>query len=100
LLDPDTLIADVIGVNITEVVDNFVDTNLGLAGLKTVSIDYLGYMPIFDPFGSYFFYPDHCYPRGGTDPGEKGDNSGRFRYNSPIIGYVKTGSSVEEDVAN
>ena len=54
-------------------------------------------MPIFDPFGSYFFYPDHCYPRKDDDE-EKGGNSGRFRYNSPVIGYVKTGSSVEDDI--
>ena len=53
-------------------------------------------MPIFDPFGSYFFYPDHCYPR--QEEGEEKGRSGRFRYNSPIVGYVKTGSSVEDDI--
>ena len=99
-MDPDTLIADVIGFRPSEIVENIVDNQLGLAGLKEVGIEYLGYMPILDPFGSYFFYPDHCYPRDGVDSGEKGGGGrGRFRYNSPIIGYVKTGSSVEEDVA-
>jgi len=47
-------------------------------------------MPILDPFGSYFFYPDHCFPSMWK--------SGSTRYNSPIIGYVRTGASIEEDI--
>jgi len=46
-------------------------------------------MPIFDLFGAYFFFPDHCYPSRDDKP---------ERYLSPIIGYVKTGASIEQDI--
>lgn len=89
-MDPNTLIQDIIGFNVTAQVDNFIDEQLGLGGLENVDLNYLGYMPIFDPFGSFFFYPDHCYP-----PMWK---TGSTRFNSPVIGYVRTGASVEDDI--
>ena len=71
-MDPNTLIKDVIGIDISGAVDSFIDNQLGLAGLEPVNLNYLGYMPIFDPFGAYFFYPDHCYPRGTGGEGKSG----------------------------
>ena len=71
---------------------------MGLGGLEAVDINYLGYMPIFDPFGSFFFYPDHCYPNQKKGEMTKSESTEATRYNSPIIGYVRTGASVEEDI--
>ena len=48
-------------------------------------------MPFIDPFGSFFFFPSQCHPN------TKGRKSAT-RFTSPIIGYVKTGASVEQDV--
>jgi len=48
-------------------------------------------MPLLDPFGAFFFYPSHCYVN-------MNGRRGATRFNSPVIGYVKTGSSIEEDV--
>jgi len=42
---------------------------------------------MLDFIGPYAFFPSHCYP-----------GPGRLRYNSPIIAYVKTGSSIENDI--
>ena len=54
-------------------------------------------MPIFDPFGSYFFYPDHCYPKRDKRESKAGGGP-TLRYNSPIIAYVRTGASIEDDI--
>jgi hypothetical protein len=40
------------------------------------------YVPMMDPLGPYLFFPSHCY--GSED-----------KFNSPIIGYVVTGSTFE-----
>ena len=42
---------------------------------------------MLDFIGPYAFFPSHCYP-----------GAGRLKYNSPIIAYVKTGSSIENDI--
>ena len=61
------------------------DTN----SLENIDISVIGYLPMLDFFGPYSFFPSHCYP---------GSQDGRLRYNSPVIAYVKTGSSVETDI--
>jgi hypothetical protein len=43
---------------------------------------------MLDFVGPYGFFPNHCYP-----PPGKG-----MRFNSPVIAYVKTGSSIENDI--
>jgi len=44
------------------------------------------YNPQFDIYGPYNFFPSHCYK---TKPG---------KYASPVIAYIKTGNSIEEDM--
>jgi len=91
LEDPEALVQDLLGFNTTQVVEDFLTKQLGLPDIDLDKFDlkYLGYMPIFDPFGAYYFFPDHCYPNRNNKPG---------RYQSPIIGYVKTGASIEQDI--
>jgi hypothetical protein len=72
-------------------VEDYVEEQIGISGLETINIEYLGYMPFIDPFGSFFFFPSQCHPN------TKGRKSAT-RFTSPIIGYVKTGASVEQDV--
>ena len=91
LENPEALIQDVIGVNVTKIIDDFVEEQIGLSGLETINIEYLGYMPMMDPFGAYFFFPEHCFVN-------TGGNRGATKFSSPVIGYVKTGASVEMDV--
>lgn len=91
LEDPEALLQDVLGVNVTEIVDDFIEDQLGISGLETINLEYLGYMPLLDPFGAFFFYPSHCYVN------TRGDKAAT-RFSSPVIGYVKTNSSIEEDI--
>ena len=89
--NPNAVLQDVFGVNVTEIVEDFVEKQIGISGLETFSIEYLGYMPFMDPFWSFFFFPQHCHPA------EKGSGIDR-KFASPLVGYVKTGASVENDV--
>ena len=53
---------------------------------------------MLDITGPFAFFPSHCYPSGASlDDDEKGMNEAT-QYNSPVIAYVKTGASIEEDV--
>ena len=49
-----------------------------------------------DPQGPYYFFPSHCYPNGVG--GDKVEDA--TKYNSPVIAYIKTGSSIEDDVVD
>ena len=65
--------------------------------LKIDTLDELGlaedgtstklYVPAFDIFGPYFFYPPHCHPR------ETGNDNNQL-YHSPIIGVFKNDNQV------
>ena len=53
---------------------------------------------MLDITGPFAFFPSHCYPSGASlDDDEKGMNEAT-QYNSPVVAYVKTGASIEEDV--
>lgn len=49
---------------------------------------------MIDPLGPYAFFPAHCFPEG------VGSRESQFvgRYNSPNVAYIRTNSTVEEDV--
>ena len=49
------------------------------------------YIPVFDPLGPYLFYPQHCYQ-------SKYRIEKEFAYNNPVIAYIKTGNTLEEDL--
>lgn len=89
------------GVNIEERVEAFLEQIPDIPNLENISIE-PGYLPIFDITGPYSFFPDHCYPSGGStpEPGEKKDLRSVTRFNSPIIAYVKTGASIEMDIVD
>ena len=96
--NPQTLLADVTGVNITAIVesalDQIPDPTSFLNQFQNVNVKLTGYLPLLDFLGPYAFFPSHCYP--------SGVGSGKLRtvtrYNSPVIAYVKTGASVEQDI--
>ena len=59
---------------------------------RTLEMD--GYIPAQDVAGPFGFFYDHCFR-------EKKENQEGIRdpkYNSTIIGYVKTGASIEDDI--
>ena len=101
LENPEQLLSDITGVNITALIEDFVanipddiDEITNVLREATLKIDIKGYMPLRDPFGPYFFFPKHCYPEGVG--GKSLDEA--TQYNSPVIAYVKTGSSIERDI--
>ena len=63
---------------------------LGLTDVKTQT---KLYVPVFDIFGPYFFYPPHCHPRHSEDAEKQ-------LYHSPIIGVFKNDNQVQEDIVN
>jgi hypothetical protein len=50
-------------------------------------------LPVLDPLGPYLFYPPHCYV---TD----NDKKTRNKYSSPVIGYVRNGNQIEQDMVD
>ena len=102
LMDPEALIEDVTGVNITAVVETAIEENFPtiptVEQLEAIELNFSGYVPMLDITGPFAFFPSHCYPDGvAKDDDEKGMNEAT-QYNSPVIAYVKTGASIEEDV--
>jgi hypothetical protein len=84
---PEALLQEVTGVNVTAIVDNLVNSLPNTNNIENINIDIVGYLPMLDFIGPYAFFPSHCYP-----------GSGKLRFNSPVIAYVKTGSSIENDI--
>ena len=82
--DPEATFQEISNINVTELINNL--TVLELEELE-VEVPVATYVPMLDPMGAYLFYPDHCY-------GKKR----RQLFSSPVIAYVKTGSSVEDAV--
>lgn len=102
LMDPEALIEDVIGVNLTEEVERVIEENFPtiptVEQLENIDINFSGYIPMLDITGPFAFFPSHCYPSGASlDEDEKGMNEAT-QYISPVIAYVKTGASIEEDI--
>ena len=99
------LLKDVLGVDIAAIINDAVDqvpeTEYDLETyLKKrwdiINLEIQGYLPVRDPFGPYFFFPEHCYPNSETT--DKSGIQEVTQYNSPVIAYVRTGASVEQDI--
>lgn len=102
LMDPEALIEDVIGVNLTEEVERVIEENFPtiptVEQLENIDVSFSGYIPMLDITGPFAFFPSHCYPSGASlDEDEKGMNEAT-QYTSPVIAYVKTGASIEQDI--
>lgn len=50
---------------------------------------------MIDIVGPFAFYPDHCFPV-QDERNRKGAEN--IKFNSPVIAYIKTGSSIEDDI--
>ena len=105
LENPEALLSDLIGFDISafardtlnQIPTNEVDLETYLrTNYETININIQGYLPLRDPFGPFFFFPKHCYPR--EEKRSKSGLSEATRYNSPVIAYVRTGASVEQDI--
>ena len=64
--------------------------------VEVANVNMVGYLPLRDIFGPYFFFPSHCYP----STKDESELSQATRYNSPVVAYVKTGASVEQDIVD
>ena len=99
LENPEALIEDITGIQISNIIADFIDSIPEVTDyitFDTINIDIIGYFPMLDVVGPYSFFPPHCYP---DKVGEK-DIESITRYNSPIIAYVRTGSSIEQHVVD
>ena len=96
-MDPEALVQDYLGFNLTATVEAALDTFPDVPTLETIeqTLDFTfsGYLPMLDITGPFAFYPEHCYPD-GVDSTDK-DLNDATKYNSPVIAYVKTGASIE-----
>ena len=96
LTDPEQLLVDYLGFNLTETVETALDQFPDVPTseeLENYDLVFSGYLPILDVTGPFAFYPRHCYPSGVDD--EEKDLSDATKYNSPVIAYVRTGASIE-----
>lgn len=97
LEDPNTILVAATGFNLTEAVETalaIVPDIPNIVELEDRVFELQGYLPLLDITGPFSFFPSHCYPSG---VGGK-SLSAATRYNSPVIAYVKTGASVEQDI--
>ena len=81
---------ELIGVNVTQILETIVTTELDVVYVD-FTLKY--YVPIFDPLGPFMIYPEHCYP-------ERARRSQLHQYRAPLIGYIPTGSQVEADLVS
>ena len=84
------VIEEVIGINVTEILETIVTTELNTIW---IDVDLKYYVPMFDPLGPYMIYPQQCYPA-------RERNSQQYQYRAPIIGYISTGSEIEKDIVS
>lgn len=97
LLDPNQLMVDYLGFNLTDTVETYLETIPDLDSITTaLNFEINRHVPLLDFTGPFAFYPSHCYPM-GADNEEKGLREATM-YNSPVIAYVSTGASIEQDL--
>ena len=103
LENPEALISDLTGIDITAIIDNLIEQipddiqdleTYFINNYELIDIKIEGYLPLRDRFSPYFFFPRHCYPNDAGDT-KKDGLSEATSYNSPVIAYVSTGASVE-----
>ena len=81
LENPEALIQDITGINITAVVEQALaalpeeaaidlETYL-INNYELINIKIEGYLPLRDRFSPYFFFPKHCYPKKDNDKSER-----------------------------
>lgn len=81
LENPEALIQDITGINITAVVEQALaqlpeeaaidlETYL-INNFELINIKIEGYLPLRDRFSPYFFFPKHCYPKKDNDKRER-----------------------------
>jgi translation elongation factor EF-4 len=62
LENPNLLIQDLTGINITAIVEDIISQIPDTNSIENIDISVIGYLPMLDFFGPYAFFPSHCHP--------------------------------------